>query len=131
MVTKPLPLKAILASAPYPGCMAPDGAEPCPQYTLLLDALREIELRTAAYADNRETLADWMMRNGFSTGHGETLEDLLSELSWQVEELRRRRAAGDLRECDCCGEKKEGVQNVYLPHVGDTSACEDCRKMRT
>jgi hypothetical protein len=97
---------------------------------------RPLDLKQLMPMTDRETLADWMMRNGFSTGHGETLDDLLSELSWQVEELRGRRAAGDLRECDCCGEMKEGVRNVYLPHVGDTSACEDCRnpdkwRMRT
>ena len=29
--------------APYPACMAPDGAEPCPQYTALLDRISELE----------------------------------------------------------------------------------------
>jgi hypothetical protein len=31
-----------------------------------------------------------MIQHGFATGHGETIEDLLGELSWQVEELRER-----------------------------------------
>ena len=30
--------------APYPECMAPDGAEPCPQYTALLAKVDELEL---------------------------------------------------------------------------------------
>lgn len=37
----------------------------------------------------RELLARWMIERGFSTGHGDTTEDLLSELAWQVAELRR------------------------------------------
>lgn len=38
---------------------------------------------------NREDInkvADWMMANGYATGHGETMEDLLDELKWQIEE---------------------------------------------
>lgn len=33
-----------------------------------------------------EKLARWMIRNSFATGHGDTLEDLLTELEWQVRE---------------------------------------------
>jgi hypothetical protein len=33
-------------------------------------------------------LADWMMANSFATGHGDSFEDLLKELTWQVKELR-------------------------------------------
>jgi len=36
----------------------------------------------------REELAHWMMDNGFATGHGDSLSDLLSELTWQIKELR-------------------------------------------
>lgn len=39
-------------------------------------------------AGEREQLAQWMIINSFSTGHGDTFEDLLKELSWQVKELR-------------------------------------------
>ena len=35
-----------------------------------------------------EQLAAWMIANGFATGHGDTMEDLLRELTWQVAELR-------------------------------------------
>ena len=31
-------------------------------------------------------LADWMMANGYATGHGETMDDLLDELKWQIHE---------------------------------------------
>lgn len=42
-----------------------------------------------------EKLAAFMLRNGFATGHGETVGDLLSELEWQVKE----RDAKTLRAC--------------------------------
>lgn len=42
--------------------------------------------RTAA----RETVAQWMIENSFTTGHGDTLEDLLSELRGQISELREK-----------------------------------------
>lgn len=39
----------------------------------------------------RERLAAWMTERSFSTGHGDTFEDLLKELDWQVKELRGAR----------------------------------------
>ena len=36
----------------------------------------------------RDKLANWMLTNGFATGHGDTFDDLLAELDKQVEELR-------------------------------------------
>ena len=35
-----------------------------------------------------EKLANWMMANGFATGHGDNMDELLKELTWQVDELR-------------------------------------------
>ena len=29
-------------------------------------------------------VAQWMMTKGYATGHGDTVEDLLRELEWQV-----------------------------------------------
>lgn len=39
-----------------------------------------------------ETVARWMIANGFATGHGDNLADLLSELGWQIREIRDRKA---------------------------------------
>ena len=39
----------------------------------------------------KERLAAWMMRQGFATGHGDTTEELLEELSWQVAEIKAQR----------------------------------------
>jgi hypothetical protein len=51
-----------------------------------------------------EILSRWMIEYGFATGHGETLVDLLVELSWQVLELRRSvaRAPRYDQMRDCC-----------------------------
>lgn len=38
-------------------------------------------------------LAEWMVAQGLSTGHGDTFEDLLKELSWQIKELRQARTS--------------------------------------
>jgi hypothetical protein len=39
----------------------------------------------------REQLASWMIKNGFSTGHGDDVPDLLNELEWQIQELRQEK----------------------------------------
>jgi hypothetical protein len=44
-------------------------------------------------AAERENLAAWMMRQGYATGHGETVEDLLKELTWQIQENEREACA--------------------------------------
>ena len=44
-----------------------------------LAALREVE---------REKVAAWILSFGFATGHGDTIEDLLSEAGTQIQELR-------------------------------------------
>ena len=45
-------------------------------------------------AAEREKLAAWMIERGYATGHGDTVEDLLKELEWQIEErIRNEREA--------------------------------------
>ena len=35
---------------------------------------------------DKEKVAQWMIRSGYATGHGDTVEDLLKELEWQIAE---------------------------------------------
>ena len=42
---------------------------------------------------NRQKVAKWMISRGYATGRGDTIEDLLRELDWQIEE-RIRNARG-------------------------------------
>jgi len=37
-------------------------------------------------AAEREKVAQWVISKGYSTGHGDTTEDLLKELEWQIRE---------------------------------------------
>ena len=57
--------------------------------------LNSVTRFAALVADaEREKLAAWMMRQGYATGHGDTVEDLLKELEWQIEErIRNEREA--------------------------------------
>jgi hypothetical protein len=41
----------------------------------------------------RETVAEWMIERDYATGHGDTTEDLLKELEWQVKEREREECA--------------------------------------
>jgi hypothetical protein len=64
-------------------------------------------------AAEREKVARWMMQRGYATGHGDTTEDLLVELEWQVRELERD-ACAKISEsyeprCDSC---PSGVSNA-------------------
>lgn len=40
-----------------------------------------------------EAVAKWMIDRGYATGHGDTIEDLLKELEWQVRENEQEACA--------------------------------------
>ena len=44
-------------------------------------------------AAERNKLAAWMIKHSYTTGHGETVEDLLKELEWQIAEREREACA--------------------------------------
>jgi hypothetical protein len=60
-------------------------------------------------ADERNKLAAWMMAQGYATGHGDTMEDLLSELDWQVKErvAAEREACAEIAETPVSGEQDD------------------------
>lgn len=37
-------------------------------------------------ARSLEVVAEWMLAHGFTTGHGDTIEALLGEMLWQINE---------------------------------------------
>jgi hypothetical protein len=67
---------------------------------------------------DREALASWMRANGFATGHGDTTEMLLTELTWQVAECRQRGRLASGRRPGICDRLRRGVQhpNVDEPY---------------
>ncbi len=67
----------------------------------------------AAVQAEREKVAKWMIERGYATGHGDTIEDLLKELEWQVME-REQEACALIAEsyeptCESC---PSGVANA-------------------
>ena len=54
-----------------------------------------------AIETEREKVATWMTRQGYATGHGDSIEDLLKELEWQIRESEREACAKVVE--DYCG----------------------------
>ena len=60
-------------------------------------------------AAERNKLAAWMMRQGYATGHGDSIEKLLEELEWQIVE-REREACAKL--CDVLAVHPEYASDI-------------------
>jgi hypothetical protein len=52
-----------------------------------------VRFATLVRAAERKKVAAWMITQGYATGHGDTTEDLLKELEWQVREPEREACA--------------------------------------
>jgi hypothetical protein len=68
---------------------------------------------------NREDInkaAQWMIDRSYATGHGETIEDLLKELEWQVAEREREACA------QVCDEIANKPSNMVLGVALDCAA---------
>ena len=57
----------------------------------------------------RAKVVEWMAEQGYATGHGDTVADLLNELKWQVAEQEREACA------KLCEEKKEYSMPISCP----------------
>jgi hypothetical protein len=65
---------------------------------------------TLVAATERNKLAAWMMSQGYATGHGDSIEKLLEELEWQIEERIRNEREACAAVCD---EKEEVFRKYY------------------
>ena len=69
-----------------------DGSEAV--YTWPQGITEEIErFATLIAAAEREKVAAWMVAHLYATGHGDTTEDMLKELEWQIAEREREACA--------------------------------------
>jgi len=66
---------------------------------------RFVELLTA----EREKVAAWMIARGYATGHGDSTEDLLKELEWQIAEREREACA---KVCDVLAVHPEYASDI-------------------
>ena len=63
-------------------------------------------------AAERNKLAAWMMRQGYATGHGDTVEDLLKELEWQIEERIAAEREACAKACDVLAVHPEYASDI-------------------
>ena len=74
---------------------------------------KRYEYFAALVADaEREKLAAWMMSQGYATGHGDTVEDLLKELEWQIEERIRNEREACAKVCDVLAVHPEYASDI-------------------
>jgi hypothetical protein len=69
-------------------------------------------------AAEREKVARWMMERGYATGHGDSTEELLQELDWQIaENWNRALINGITTEREACAKVCEDQDTGQsLPH---------------
>ena len=60
----------------------------------------------------REKLAAWMIQRGFATGHGDSIEKLLEELEWQIEESVRNEREACAKVCDVLAVHPEYASDI-------------------
>lgn len=73
----------------------PNGNEPHEEreyWISVVEFIADVAYAAGAAAEH-EKVAAWMMQRGFATGHGDTVDDLLNELEWQVAEREREACA--------------------------------------
>jgi hypothetical protein len=67
---------------------------------------------TLVAAAERNKLAAWMIERGYATGHGDTVEDLLKELEWQIEERIRNEREACAKVCDVLAVHPEYASDI-------------------
>ena len=63
-------------------------------------------------AAERHKLAAWMIERGYATGHGDTTEDLLKELDWQIEERIKNEREACAKACDVLAVHPEYASDI-------------------
>ena len=67
---------------------------------------------TIIAAAERENLAAWMIERGYATGHGDTTEDLLKELNWQIDERIAAEREACAKACDVLAVHPEYASDI-------------------
>ena len=88
---------------------APLGDTPSIAHITIDEMARFAALIAAA---EREKLAAWMIERGYATGHGDTVEDLLKELEWQIEESVRNEREACAKVCDVLAVHPEYASDI-------------------
>jgi hypothetical protein len=67
------------------------------------DLKEQKQVRTHTPEDVQKIISKWMTDRSYATGHGDTIEDLLKELEWQVAEREREACA---KACEAMADKQ-------------------------
>jgi len=78
----------------------------------------------AGAAAERNKLAQWMIDSGYSTGHGDTTEDLLEELDWQITESWSKVVMASVKaEREACAKVcADGIKAPNYPMLSEIAA---------
>jgi len=84
----------------------------------------EIERFTSLVAAaEREKVAAWMIQRSYATGHGDTIEDLLKELEWQIaENWTNALVKGVEGEREACAKVCDGMDHNGVMIAADCAA---------
>ena len=73
----------------------------------------QVERFAALVAEHeREKLAAWMIERSYATGHGDTIDDLLNALNWQIEERIRNEREACAKVCDVLAVHPEYASDI-------------------
>jgi hypothetical protein len=70
-----------------------------------------------------EAVAKWMIDRGYATGHGDTIEELLKELEWQIRENEREACA---KVCEAWVKDHAKTDNCTYADCDFVAAATDC-----
>ena len=87
---------------------------------------------------DKEKVAQWMIRSGYATGHGDTVEDLLNELEQQIlENWHRAMVNGVETEREACAKVCDKMWHEWLnspienePNKPDAEDCAEAIRAR-
>ena len=83
--------------------LVPKWLELCPK-----DEEALVRFAALVAAAERERVAAWMIQRSYATGHGDTTEDLLKELDWQIDE----RIAAEREECAQIADAEASIEGI-------------------
>ena len=95
-------------------------------YAFTAESLAEFAALVAAAERNK--LADWMIERGYATGHGDTVEDLLKELEWQIEERIRNEREACAKVCEDIPLPKDSKALTHGPTIERCAAAIRARR---
>ena len=78
-------------------------------------------------AAERNKLAAWMIERGYATGHGDSIEKLLEELEWQIEERIRNEREACAKVCEIL----EAEDDSFYAEFSRAKDCADAIRART